>query len=64
MKYNYKDLKSKTVDELAMMYFDKHKGSIPPFLGVTLDELKEVFIYALLNDIEIEFPKVTESIFG
>lgn len=33
MKYNYKDLESKTVDELAMMYFDKHKGSIPPFLG-------------------------------
>ena len=46
-----------------MMYFDKHKGSIPPFLGATLDELKEVFIYALLNDIEIEFPKVTEGIF-
>ena len=27
MKYNYKDLESKTVDELAMMYFDK-----PPLL--------------------------------
>ncbi|KRM18789.1 hypothetical protein FC40_GL000574 [Ligilactobacillus hayakitensis DSM 18933 = JCM 14209] len=63
MEYDSKDLKNKTVDELAMMYFDKYKGSIPPFLGATPDELKEVFIYALLNDIEIEFPKVTEGIF-
>ena len=27
MEYDSKDLKNKAVDELAMLYFDNHKGS-------------------------------------